>query len=79
MNQDQAAGQWQQFKGKLKETWGKMTDDDLELYKGKKDQFFGKLKEHHGIEREEAEKQSTKLEKECNYSCDSASKTKSAA
>lgn len=56
MNSEQMDGKWLQFKGKLKETWGKMTDDDLDLYNGKKDQFYGKLKEQYGIGKEEAEK-----------------------
>ena len=29
MNQDRIAGQWKQLKGKIKEKWGKLTDDDL--------------------------------------------------
>lgn len=79
MNKTQADGKWMQFKGKLKETWGKLTDDDLDLYNGKKDQFFGKLKEQYGLAKEEAEQRVNTLEKECDYNCGCSSKDKSAA
>jgi len=57
MNQDQAGGQWKQFKGKVKEQWGKLTDDDLQIVQGKQDQLIGRLQERYGIAREEAERQ----------------------
>ena len=62
MNQEQTDGKIQQFKGKLKETWGKLTDNDITLYSGQRDQFLGKLKEHYGLEKENAEKQLKTLE-----------------
>ena len=43
MNWDQIAGNWKQFKGTVKEKWGKLTDDDLEVIEGKKDQLVGRL------------------------------------
>ena len=45
MNQDQMKGKGTQLKGKLKETWGRLTDDDLALFDGQRDQFLGKLQE----------------------------------
>ena len=68
MNKEQIEGNWDQLKGKLKETWGKLTDDDLTLYEGKKDQFVGKLKEHYGIGKEEAEEKIARMEKDCGCS-----------
>ena len=65
MNKEQVEGNWDQLKGKLKETWGKLTDDDIETFKGKKDQFFGKLKEHYGLGKEEAEKEIAAHEASC--------------
>jgi uncharacterized protein YjbJ (UPF0337 family) len=56
MNQDTFEGQWQQMKGKLREKWGKLTDDDWDTVAGKKDQFLGKLQERYGYSREEAER-----------------------
>ncbi len=57
MNTDQFEGQWKQFKGKMREKWGKLTDDDWDQVAGKKDQFLGKLQERYGYSREEAENQ----------------------
>ena len=57
MNQDQAAGKWKQVKGKIKEQWGKLTDDDLTVLEGSSDQLIGKVQERYGIAREEAERQ----------------------
>ncbi len=65
MNKEQAAGKFEQVKGKLKETWGKLTDDDIMLYNGKRDAFFGKLQEHYGLAKEEAEKQIKAIEDAC--------------
>jgi uncharacterized protein YjbJ (UPF0337 family) len=56
MNQDQMEGKWKQYKGKVKEQWGKLTDDDLDVIAGKRDQLVGKVQERYGIAREEAEK-----------------------
>jgi uncharacterized protein YjbJ (UPF0337 family) len=57
MNKDQIAGNWKQFKGKIKEQWGKLTDDDLDVIDGKREQFLGRLQERAGIAKSEAEKQ----------------------
>ena len=57
MNQDRIEGNWTQFKGKVKEQWGKLTDDDLDIIAGKRDQLLGRIQERHGIAADEAEKQ----------------------
>ncbi len=57
MNWDIVQGNWTQWKGRLKEKWGDLTDDDLTMLDGKKDQLAGKIQERYGIAREEAEKQ----------------------
>jgi uncharacterized protein YjbJ (UPF0337 family) len=57
MNKDTVEGNWKQFKGKVKEQWGKLTDDDFDVIAGKRDQLLGRIQERHGISREEAEKQ----------------------
>ena len=61
----QVDGKFEQLKGEIKKTWGKLTDNDVMLFNGQKDKFFGKLKEMHGVEREEAEKKMAELEKTC--------------
>jgi uncharacterized protein YjbJ (UPF0337 family) len=57
MNQDRIEGNWKQFKGKAKEQWGKLTDDDLDVIAGKRDQLLGRIQERHGVAKDEAEKQ----------------------
>jgi uncharacterized protein YjbJ (UPF0337 family) len=57
MNQDEASGKWKQFKGKIKEKWGKLTDDDLKMLEGNRDQLVGRVQERYGIAKEEAERQ----------------------
>ncbi|NLI34886.1 MAG: CsbD family protein [Deltaproteobacteria bacterium] len=55
MNWDQIAGNWKQVKGVVREKWGKLTDDDVDVIAGKRDILLGKIQERHGIAREEAE------------------------
>jgi uncharacterized protein YjbJ (UPF0337 family) len=57
MNWDQIEGQWKSLKGHIREQWGKLTDNDLEVIAGKKDRLSGKLQERYGIEKERAERQ----------------------
>jgi uncharacterized protein YjbJ (UPF0337 family) len=63
MNKDQLEGQWKQMKGKAKEKWGKLTDSDLDVIAGKRDQFLGKLQERYGYTREQAERDLTDWER----------------
>jgi uncharacterized protein YjbJ (UPF0337 family) len=64
MNWDQIEGNWKQFKGQVKETWGKFTDDDLEVIGGKRDKLIGKLQEKYGIAKNEAEAQLQKFQEQ---------------
>src|ERR1700675_518296 len=57
MNSDQIKGKWKQLKGSVRERWGKLTDDDLDVIDGQSDQLIGKLQERYGIARQEAQKQ----------------------
>jgi uncharacterized protein YjbJ (UPF0337 family) len=57
MNWDTIEGKWKQSAGAVKEKWGKLTDDDLTVIAGKKDQLVGKIQERYGIARDAAEKQ----------------------
>jgi len=54
MNTDTIKGQWKQLTGKVKEKWGKLTDDDLSAINGQKDQFIGKLQERYGYAKDRA-------------------------
>ncbi len=57
MNSDQISGNWKQFSGKVKEKWGKLTDDDLTQIAGKKEQLLGRIQERYGMKKEEAQKE----------------------
>lgn len=57
MNWDQISGNWQQFTGKVKEQWGKLTDDDMATINGKRDVLAGKIQERYGIEKDEVERE----------------------
>jgi uncharacterized protein YjbJ (UPF0337 family) len=57
MNWDQIAGNWKQVKGVVREKWGKLTDDDVDVIAGKRDILLGKIQDRHGIAREQAEKE----------------------
>ena len=57
MNQDQMEGKWKQLKGSVRERWGKLTDNDIDVIGGRKDKLIGVLQERYGIAREDAEKQ----------------------
>jgi len=57
MNRDRMQGNWKQLRGKIKEKWGKLTDNDLDMISGQEEQLIGKLQERYGIQRNEAEKQ----------------------
>jgi uncharacterized protein YjbJ (UPF0337 family) len=57
MNWDRIEGKWKQAKGKIKEQWAKLTDDDLEFINGKRDQLVGRIQERCGIAKDEAERQ----------------------
>lgn len=57
MNWDQAKGNWKEVKGKIQEQWGKITNDDLDVIDGKREQLAGSIQKYYGLSREEAERQ----------------------
>jgi uncharacterized protein YjbJ (UPF0337 family) len=57
MNWDRIEGNWKQFTGKVKEKWGKLTEDDLTTIDGKQDQLVGRIQERYGVAKDEAQKQ----------------------
>ena len=57
MNWDRVEGKWKQMRGAARAKWGRLTDDDLDLIAGHKDQLIGRLQERYDIARDEAEKQ----------------------
>ena len=57
MNWDQIAGSWKELQGKVREKWGKLTDDDLTVVAGKRDQLAGALQRRYGLAKDQAEKE----------------------
>ena len=57
MNWDRVEGNWKQFTGKVRENWGKLTDDDLTVINGKQDQLVGRIQERYGVAKDDAQKQ----------------------
>ncbi len=64
MNWDRVEGAWKQYKGKVKEKWGKLTDDDLGVINGKREQLIGRVQERYGIAKDEAERQADEFLKQ---------------
>lgn len=56
MNWDQIEGNWKQVKGRAKEKWGDLTDDELDKAEGNRDHLVGTIQKRYGIAREDAEK-----------------------
>jgi uncharacterized protein YjbJ (UPF0337 family) len=55
MNDDILEGNWKQIKGQVKETWGRLTDDEMQQIEGHRDRLVGILQEKYGYTQQEAE------------------------
>ena len=62
MNKDTVKGNFTQLKGKIKQQWGKLTDDEIDQMEGHADILAGKLQERYGLERDEAERQAKEFQ-----------------
>ena len=60
-NRDVLAGKWKQVRGKAKQTWGKLTDNDLDRITGRFEELAGLVQERYGYTREQAEKEVTRF------------------
>ncbi|HVZ45707.1 MAG TPA: CsbD family protein [Ramlibacter sp.] len=69
MNWDRIKGNWKQVTGHARQQWGKLTDNDLELIAGHREQLSGKIQERYGIAKEEAEHQVTQWENKVMDAC----------
>lgn len=57
MNEDTLKGQWHQLAGRIKQQWGKLTDDDLTVAEGSSEYLAGKVQERYGMAKDEAERE----------------------
>ncbi len=65
MNWEQIKGKWKQLSGQAQQQWGKLTNDDLDVIDGKREELVGKVQERYGIAKEEAEEQVKDFESSC--------------
>jgi uncharacterized protein YjbJ (UPF0337 family) len=57
LNKEILKGKWLQTKGDVRNWWGRLTDEDVDQIQGDTEKFIGKLQEHYGFSREQAEKE----------------------
>ena len=57
MNWDQVQGNWKQFKGQARQQWGKLTDDDLDVIEGNREELVGRIQERYGKGKADAERE----------------------
>ncbi len=57
MSWDRVEGNWKQFKGKVKEEWGDLTDNEITEAEGNREKLEGRIQERYGIEKAEARRQ----------------------
>lgn len=63
MNWDRVEGNWKTFKGQVKQQWGKLTDDDLDVIAGKREELLGRIQNAYGMSRDDADRQIREWEK----------------
>ncbi len=72
-NKTENADKILKFNAKIKETYSKLSDDDIKLYNGNRDQFFSKLKEKQNVSQEDGEKKMQEIEQSCGCGSSSGS------
>ena len=50
-------GNWKEFKGKVQQNWGKLTNDDLDVIEGKRTELAGRLQQRYGVAKDDAERE----------------------
>src|SRR5262245_48753261 len=56
MDWNRVEGNWKQAKGKVKEKWGQLTDDDLDVIAGRREQLEGRIQERYGLAKDQVRK-----------------------
>lgn len=67
MDKDTAQGAFKQLKGRIKQQWGKLTDDEIDQMEGHAEILSGKLQERYGLTRDEAERQAKEFRTQNNW------------
>jgi len=63
MNWDRVEGNWKALKGQVKQQWGRLTDDDLDVIDGKREELLGRIQNAYGMSRDDADRQIREWEK----------------
>jgi uncharacterized protein YjbJ (UPF0337 family) len=71
-NWDRISGNWTQWKGRVRERWGKLTDDQLDVVSGRREQLSGRIQEAYGLSKEETERQLLNWERNLTVDYDEA-------
>ena len=58
-NRDVLTGTWKQIRGKAKQTWGKLTDNDLDRISGRFEELVGLVQQRYSYTKDQAEKEVT--------------------
>lgn len=66
MNKDVLEGKWKTAKGKLKQKWAKLTDQDIEQVQGHTDELRGRLQERYGYSKDQADKEINEFSRTLN-------------
>ncbi len=61
------AGTWEQLKGRVRQQWGKLTDQDLERLQGHGEELAGKIQQRYGLAKDEAERQAREFRSRNNW------------
>lgn len=67
MNKDITSGNFKQLKGKIKQQWGKLTDDEIDQMEGNAEILAGKLQERYGLAKDDAERQARDFRSRNNW------------
>ena len=54
MDWDRIEGSWKEYKGKIKSQWGKLTDDDIDVVNGRREELEGRLQKNYGYAKDKA-------------------------
>jgi uncharacterized protein YjbJ (UPF0337 family) len=61
MNWDRIEGNWKEFSGKVRQQWGKLTDDDMDVIGGRREELSGRIQQAYGVTKDEADRQITQF------------------
>ena len=64
MNQDVLEGNWKQLRGKIRQRWARLTEDQLNVIDGKREHLAGKIQELYGLTRDEVDRQIQEFEQQ---------------